>query len=119
MIRGETLSNRRLGGRLLFRINGVRNSGGEWWEGLWDFQKLTTATAMMRDIRAWCLKATDRCLGAAAAGGGIRVSPVWAAEDNQIDLGMGVACASLIELLFMIGKFWVEEFFTGVLGYVL
>ena len=116
VIRGATLSNRRLGGRLLFCINGVRNNGGEWWEGPWDFQKLTTTTAsacVMLHIRPWCLRATDRRLGAAGAGDGMRVSPVWTTGGNQITLGTGGGCASLIELLFMFGKFWVEEVFTG------
>ena len=98
----------RFGGGLLFCINGVRNNGSDWWEGLWDFQKLTTATAsasMMLRIRPWCLRATDWRLGAAGVGAGMRVSLVWTAGSNQIDLGMGVACTSLIELVFMFGTF--------------
>ena len=116
MIWGGSLSTRRLGERLLFW---VRNNSGDWWEERRDFQKPTTAataTAMasvIPYIRVWCLRATDRRLGATAAGTGIRVSPVWTTGGNQINLGTGVACTSLIELPFMFGKFWVEEVFTG------
>ena len=113
---GGSLSTRRLGERLLFW---VRNNGGDWWEEPWDLQKPTTAAtatamaSMMPYIRVWCLRATDRRLGAAAAGAGIRVSPGWTTGGNQTDLGTGVACASPIELLFMFTKFWVKEVFTG------
>ena len=106
---GGTLSTRRLGERLLFCINGIPNNGGDWWEELRDFQKLTTATAsasIMLHVRPWRLRA-------AGAGAGMRVSPVWTAGGNQIVLGMGVARTSLIELLFMFAEFWVEEVFTG------
>ena len=76
VIQGGTLSNRGLGGRLLFCINGVRNNGSEWWDGSWDFQKLATATAsasMMRYIGPWCLRASDRRLGAAGVGVGASI----------------------------------------------
>ena len=114
---GGSLFTRRPGGRLLFW---VRNNGGDWWEEPWDFQKLTTATtatamASMTPhiIRVWCLRATDRRLGAAAAAAGIQVSPVWTVGGIQINLGTGGARTSQIELVFMFGKFWVEEVFTG------
>ena len=89
---GGTLSIRRLGRRLLFCINGIPNNDGDWWKEPWDFQKLITADA----------------------GASIRVSPVWTTGGNQINLGTGVAYTSLIELLSMFYKCWVEEVITEV-----